>query len=127
MGKFFTCPWCSYALLLHFSNGKQQLYCQHCHQKVPVSLANSVTETPGSNRKNQPPITGIAPRQLALQLAETKELAGVSQSGSQGGIDATTIRADGVFDRRRTRISRSERNDLAQLCGPLSQSGQGNI
>lgn len=85
MEKFFTCPWCSYALLLHFSNGKQQLYCQHCHQEVPVNLANSVTETPENKRKNQPQ-TDIVRGQLAIQLAEVRELAGISQGGSQGGL-----------------------------------------
>jgi len=41
----FTCPWCGYALLLHFSHGKQNLRCQHCYQEVPLSLANPVSQT----------------------------------------------------------------------------------
>ncbi len=86
MGKFFTCPWCNYALLLHFSNGKQQLYCQHCHQEVPISLANSVTETPGSKHKNQPQSTDVARGQLAIQFAEIRELTAVSQGKSQSGL-----------------------------------------
>jgi hypothetical protein len=42
---FLTCPWCGYALLLHFSHGKQKLRCQHCYQEVPLSLANPVSQT----------------------------------------------------------------------------------
>ncbi len=92
MGKFFTCPWCSYALLLHFSNGKQQLYCQHCHQEVPVSLANSVIETSEGKCKNQSSTPGVAAGQLARQSVEVRELVGASQSGYQGGAQGGLTR-----------------------------------
>jgi CheY-like chemotaxis protein len=97
MGKFFICPWCSYALLPHFSNGKQQLYCQHCHQEVPVSLANSVIKTPESKCKNQSSTPGVAAGQLARQLTEVRELASVSQSGFQA--ISQNISQDGLIQR----------------------------
>ncbi len=52
MANSSICPWCSYALLSQIKQGRQELYCFHCHQEIPAGIAQ-ISPPPDSNRVNR--------------------------------------------------------------------------